>query len=515
MFSIKPLFVVFILLISVCQPAQALSQQWFSPSDNFDIQTLSEIYPNDTHFIWLKNQQLTVHAFDALDFIASAPRHGLNANKYHLSKLNKLDPRQDLPSAKRFEFLLSDGLLKFISDLKVGQFEASVVDPDWFIPQATFNAVNFLQQAILQKHLKDELNSLIPNTDEYRLLTQTLAQYQSYAARGTWKTIPTSPLLRVGTRHPNIALLRARLAYEDPFLSLSTKQKATKYDEILEQAVRNFQRKHSLKVDGLVGKDTINAMNISAQDRVKQIQIALERRRWMPKELGARYLKINLASYQLSAIENGEEKLAMRVIVGHKKRQTPSFTANMRNLVFNPYWNVPEKLARLDLLPKQQANLNYFYSNDIRVFTREEGRKIEHNTYSIDWKSVSHLNFPYILRQDPGEHNALGRIKFMFKNPWGIYLHDTSHRALFSKDKRSLSSGCIRVADPIGLANFSLSNTPEEKILDLLESDENKGLMVDNLLTIYAVYFTVSIEQNRVRFSPDIYQRDYRIAKLL
>ena len=515
MHKIKTVLLASLLFTSLCQTALASSEQWFSHSDYIDAATLVDTYPDDIDSSWLKNQQLTAHAVDAINFISSASKHGLNPEKYHLTELKQFEPSQDEATSKQFEQLLNESLLSFISDLQVGQFKASEADPQWFIPQATFNAAEFLQQAVRQPHLKDELNRLIPNTPEYNQLIETLAQYQAYAEQGSWQKIPSSKLLRVNTDHSSIALIRARLAYEAPLLTLSASDNARYYDQQLEQAVKNFQTKYNLKIDGVIGRDTIDAMNISAQDRVKQIQIALERHRWMPKELGPRYLMINLASYQLSAIENGEEKLAMRVIIGRKDRQTPSFTANMRNIVFNPYWNVPTKLAVLDLLPKQQADLNYFYSHDIRVFSREIGHKTEHNTYSIDWQSLSAQNFPYLLRQDPGKHNALGQLKFMFKNPWGIYLHDTSHRSLFARDKRSLSSGCIRVQDPVALADFTLSNTPEEKIIAILKSNNNKGLLIDNPLQIYAVYFTVSIDNDHVRFSPDIYKRDQHMAKLL
>lgn len=509
--STKIIIFVSLLLTVLSLPSQATSHQKIESHN----QSLLQQDSHQPTFTWLDQGQLTNHAYDALDFINASSHHGLNPAKYHAEELNKLDPSQDHAAAQRFEFLLSDGLIKLISDLKVGQLNASVADPDWFIPQQHFNAVEFLQQAVLQKHLKDQLNRLIPNTDDYRALIQALAQYQSYVDRGGWTTIPSSPLLRLGDKHPNIAAIRARLAYENPLLVITSQDTLTQYDNLLEHAVKNFQAKYGLKVDGIIGNDTLNAMNISAQQRVDQLKIALERRRWMPADLGQRYVLINLANYTLTAYDNGEKALSMKVIVGRKSRQTPSFTANLNHLVFHPYWHVPSKLAKLDLLPKQQADLNYFYLHDIRVFSRENGQKIEHDPYSIDWQTVSRSNFPYILRQEPGEHNALGQVKFMFQNPWGIYLHDTSHRELFSEAIRSFSSGCIRVEAPLALANFSLSNTPKETILDLIEKKENKGLKLNTVLPIYAVYFTVSFVEDEVRFSPDIYQRDKRIANLL
>ena len=520
---LKHIAVISILFINgLYLPVQATPYPWFesfkdSTSISLDTTTLNHFYTNSSpDSIWLNNKVISQHAYDALDFISGSAKHGLNPNKYHLSLLNNLDPSLNDDSAKQFELLLSDGLLKLIHDISVGQFQSSVADPDWFIPQARFNEVEFLQQALLSPHLKSQLNSLSPNSPAYHKLTQALARYQSYVDRGGWAAIPKMNLTRPTESHQNIPLIRERLAFDYKELVLTTKNNIRYYDHFLEQAVRQFQTKHGLKSDGIIGSETRNAMNVSATDRLHQIKVTLERHRWMPDNLGHRYLMVNLASYQLQAINNGNEELNMKVIVGRKSRPTPSFSSKMNRLVFNPYWNVPRKLAKLDLLPKQQNNFNYFYLHDIRVFSHENGKKIEHDPYTINWESVTPSNFSYMLRQDPGDKNALGKLKFMFPNQWSIYLHDTSHRELFSETKRSLSSGCIRVEDPIALANFSLAKpAAQETIMNMLESKKNRGLKLSEPLSIYAVYFTVWIDGNDVKFSPDVYQRDERIAKLL
>ena len=480
-------------------------------------QIISRLYNNTSAtYLWLDKQQLTNQAHDALDFISAASIHGLRPDDYHYSTLRQLDPTQSENSAQQFDILLTDGLLQLIHDISNGRLEAIVADPDWFIPQTESNIGDFLQQALLTDHLISQLNSLIPTRTEYHILTNAIDRYQSYVDRDGWVQIPETPLLRPGDTHHNIPLIQARLAFEGDYLAVTDTANANYFDSLMEQAVRRFQKKHGLKVDGIIGLETRRAMNVSASERLRQIQINLERRRWMPKELGQRYLFINLANYQLSAIENGNKKLDMRVIVGRKTRPTPSFTSQMNHLVFNPYWNVPRKLAKLDLLPKQQADLNYFYLKDIRVFSTENGQKIEHDPYTIDWGSLSRRNFPYTLRQDPGIHNALGQLKFMFPNQWDIYLHDTSHKELFTESNRSLSSGCIRVEDPIALANFSLvEDNSQQTVLDMIISKENRGLKLTKSLPIYAVYFTVWVEDNEVIFSPDVYDRDQRIAELL
>ncbi|NOQ94347.1 MAG: L,D-transpeptidase family protein [Methylophaga sp.] len=497
-----------------------MTPQWLEHAqvDNaitLDIASLNTMYSQST-YLWIKNQKLSNQGLDAVDFISGSFKHGLNPDHYHLSELTQLNPSHDRLSVQQFDILLTDGLLTLIHDIAVGRLQANNVDSDWFIPQNEFNAVEFLQDALLKPHLKTQLNSLSPNTAEYHQLQAALSRYQSYVSRGSWLNIPSMPLTHLGERQKHIPLIRERLRFENKELVLSSKKRANYYDLFLEQAVRNFQHKHGLKVDGIIGSNTRKAMNISANERLQQIKVALERHRWMPRKLGQRYLLINVANYQLHGINNGNEALNMKVIVGRKSRPTPSFFSKVNHLVFNPYWNVPRKLARLDLLPKQQENLNYFYLHDIRVFTKNNGHKVEHDPYSIDWQSVSRSNFPYTFRQDPGENNALGKLKFMFPNQWSIYIHDTPHRELFLETKRALSSGCIRVEDPIALANFGLPKPKaQQTIMDMLESKENRGMKLSSPLSLYVVYFTVWTNDNGIQFSPDIYQRDKRIAALL
>ncbi|MBL1320750.1 MAG: L,D-transpeptidase family protein [Methylophaga sp.] len=509
------------LLLFICLPVNAMVSEWLEHSQqentyDLDLVILSHFYNDKSAYLWLDKQQPSSQAHDAIDFISASSRQGLNPEDYHSLTLKQLDPTDSTIAAHQFDVLLTDGLLKLIHDLSVGRLKASEADPDWFIPQAEFDAKLFLKQSLLTNQLRAQLDSLIPISPEYISLIGALARYQSYVARGGWSQIPKTSSIRPGDSHQQLPAIRARLAFEDSHIPLSADSQSLIYDAQTEQAVRHFQEIHGLKVDGVIGKGTRRAMNISASDRTQQIKVALERRRWMPNELGQQHLFINLANYTLSAVEDGNEKLNMRVIVGREKRQTPSFVSQMNRVVVNPYWNVPRKLAVKDLLPKQQEDFNYFYTHDIRVFTRENGQKVEHDSYLIDWHALNEDNFPYTLRQDPGDHNALGQIKFLFPNDWAIYLHDTNHKKLFNESMRSLSSGCIRVEDPIALANFSLADRYQPKtILEMIESKENRGRKVTKSLSVYAVYFTVWMDDNEVKFSPDVYQRDERMAKHL
>ncbi len=509
------LLIVNISLPTFADNKQSLNEVSLSSHSDIALQNIAPLYL-DTDYIWLKDNKPSEQAYDALDFIKASTQHGLEPNDYHWTELQQLDPSVDKQSAQQFDLLLSDGLLKLISHLQHGKLHALSADPSWFIEQSPFNSIEFLQQALLLPHLKTQLNNLIPDSEEYRQLSLALTRYQSYVDRGGWSEIPNTPLLRPGDSHPNIPLIQQRLAFEDDYLALTHSLPSEIYDPLMEQAVKRFQKKYSLKVDGIIGSETLGEMNISATERLNQLKVALERQRWLPKDLGQRYVLVNLANYSLKAVKQGQEKLEMPVIVGQTTRQTPSFASEINRLVFNPYWNVPRKLARLDLLPKQKKDLNYFYQHDIRVFSTEDGQRIEHDPYSIDWQSISSRHFPYTLRQDPGDHNALGRLKFMFPNKWDIYLHDTPHKELFSEVKRSFSSGCIRVKDPIALANFTLDHPDSDHtILDAIASNQNRGQKLTQPLKIYVVYITASVIEGELYFSPDVYHRDKQIASML
>ncbi len=497
------------------------NQPFHSPQqqNDFDIDTasFSHLYQHPSDYLWIDQQQLTIKAYDALEFIARSVNHGLNPNDYHQDLLQHLDPERNKSEAHLFDLMLTDGLLKLMRDISTGRLDPAIVDPKWAIPRIPFNATTFLQHALSSDHFKTHLSSLIPASDQYRQLTTAAARYQNFVEHGGWSKIPETPELRIGSSHQNIPIIRNRLAVENDTLNLPDPELNNNYyDEKLEQAVQQFQRRHGLKTDGIIGPATRLAMNVSAAERLQQIQINLERLRWLPDDLGERYIMVNLANYRLTAIDNSQTKLDMRVIVGKNKRSTPSFSSKMTHIVFNPRWYVPNKLARLDLLAKQQSNPNYFDHQNFRVFDNKNGKRTEVDPDSIDWKSMNKQNFPYTLVQDPGKKNALGRLKFILPNPWKIYLHDTPTKSLFNQTQRNFSAGCIRVEDPLALAIFSMTrDNTRQSLLDIINSDHIHRAELEQPISVYAIYTTVWLNAGELMFSPDSYQRDKKMAEYL
>lgn len=513
------IYAVVTSLIYLCSSGQVHAYQLFDNQANnhdVDIVSLLHFYKQPSDYLWLEQNQLKIKAYDALEFIARSVDHGLNPNDYHHELLEQLAPTHDESEARLFDLMLTDGVLKLVRDISTGRLNPSIVDPKWSIPRKPFNAVTFLQDALLTDDFKASLVSLIPSSVQYQQLKMAAERYQRYVSSGGWVKIPNIPALHPGDFNQSIPIIRDRLTFADDTLKNTKLSQSKLYDEKLKLAVQQFQQHHGLKADGLVGPSTIRAMNVSAAVRLQQININLERLRWLPDDLGERYIMVNLANFQLSAIEDDEVKLNMRVIVGKSKRSTPSFSSKMTHVVFNPLWYIPHKLARLDLLPKQQANPNYFERYNIRVFSKHSGYSNEIQPDAVDWHALSEYDFPYSLRQDPGDKNSLGRLKFVLLNPWAIYLHDTPSKSLFNQTQRNFSSGCIRVENPLALANFSMSSnfTPRSS-LDISNNDDTYSARLEQPLTVYAIYATVWHNGDNLMFSPDSYQRDQKMAQYL
>ena len=512
--------VVFAGLVCWCMSVSATAYQQSGEAlyaeHIIDWASINSLYGNTAGYLWLDKLQPNKNARLALEFISSSVNHGLDPDDYHYQALQQLDPQLNRAQAQRYDTMLSDGLLQLLEDLATGRLDPGVVDPKWSIPRVTFNAVAFLQNALSSADFKKSLNSLLPASTQYQQLVSAAERYQQYEDRGGWQEIPVSPVLKAGDVHDNVVAIRERLLFEDEELASPRPSKLNYYDKELEAAVRQFQRRHSLFADGVIGSATLRALNVSATERLQQININLERWRWLPYDLGKRYIMVNLANYRLTAIEDGQVKLDMRVIVGKIKRSTPSFSSKMTHIVTNPRWYIPNKLARLDLLPKQKRNPSYFKRFNIRVYANEDGKRIEIDPASVDWESVSGKYFPYSLVQDPGNRNALGRLKFILPNPWKIYLHDTPSKSLFNKNKRNFSAGCIRVEDPFALADFSMNGSGEIKTLrSIVHSNESIIAELKQPVSVYAIYATVWFQGDEIVFSPDSYKRDQVMAKYI
>lgn len=506
------ILLVFVVSLSSSAPVYSQSESALQTAPH---QHHEQIQAN--RFVWLRHGQLNNHGRQALSLIRSSALHGLDPDDYHLTSLQAMLKQEPSVNAEEFNTLLTDGLLELIHDMAVGRLDPSLADPEWHIPRDEVDPVALLHQAVQTPYLRNSLNALLPTASQYHQMTQALSHFTALKARGGWPKITlAADKLKLGQSHPMVPELRARLAVENISLKRPALSSTDLYDEELVKTVHHFQQQHGLDVDGIIGPETLAALNMSVEDMINKIRINLDRFRWLPADLGQRYLLINLASYQLTAVEDDDIKLNMRVIVGRETRSTPSFSSTMSHIVINPYWNVPHRLARHDLLPKQKEDPDYFFLNEFNIFLRGDDSGTLVDPYRVNWAFISASDFPFRLQQRPGELNALGRLKFMFPNPWDIYLHDTPDKALFDEEKRNFSSGCIRVEQPLELAEFTLNRIDARaSVISRIASGRNQGEKLNNALAVYAVYFTVWPDEGEVRYSPDPYKRDQAMYKYL
>ena len=467
--------------------------------------------------IWLTAEAKLSSIEAALDFIANADAEGLDSQDYQLQQLRHL--RQQLPQsasiAAELELRTTHAVLTLARDLSRGRLAATAADSDWHISQPTFDTVTFLLEAAKSHTLQHSLQNLSSQNPSYQQLKQTLARYRQHIIEHpTWIHIPATPSIRPSTTDDIIPLIRQRIAQAYAIDGIAefrlTSNLSQHYDEELVTAIKTFQTQHGLNPDGIIGKNTIRALNIPLAWKIRQLRIAMERLRWLPKNLGKRYLMVNTSGFRLMAVEQNEHALSMRIIVGRDYRSTPSFKGVLSHMILNPHWNVPSSIATKDLLPRQQKDPSFFTSGNYKIFSNHSRTEII-DPSTINWQAIK-KGFPYVLRQEPGAHNALGRIKFMFPNPFDIYLHDTPSKSLFQKDIRTFSSGCIRLEKPRELAAFALGEqTLPEDFVEHFDSGTTKTIHLRKPLPIYLVYITAWVDEHeKVHFSPDIYGRDLR-----
>ena len=421
------------------------------------------------HSAWFQGNRLNDQAYALIEAVQSAEEEGFKPENYHAGRiealvvqLDRLNSRSlDIPAelGADIEMLLTDAFLLFGSNLLSGLVNPETIKAEWFIKSRELDFAALLQEALDGNSIWESLEELQPVHQGYNRLENALDLYRSAAANGPWPLIPAGETLKAGMKGPRIEALFRRLMHSDGKSEVEKPEKDL-FDENLEEAVKRFQSRHGLEVDGKVGKNTMAALNVSLKDRIRQIKVNLERWRWLPHSFGDYYLLVNIANYELDIFEKGVMTENMRVVVGKYNRKTPVFTEKMTYLELNPFWNVPRVLAVEDKLPKILEDPQYLGKQNIRVFEgwAEDAKEIDPQT--IDWASLSGDNFPFRLRQEPGPLNALGRIKFMFPNRFAVYLHDTPNRELFSLGSRGFSSGCIRVERPLDLAAYLLRDDP-------------------------------------------------------
>jgi murein L,D-transpeptidase YcbB/YkuD len=416
-----------------------------------------------------------------------------------------------------FEILLTDAFLIYGNHLLSGRVNPETIDPEWLTARPEADMAAILTEALTSGEIQRTLKNLLPDLPCYEKLREEMAFYKSISLKGGWPIVPSGQTMKKGDRGLNVAALSARLITSGDLKERSLAARSV-FDDTLEMAVKKFQDRHGIRVDGEIGVGTLAALNIPASYYFHRIAVNMERWRWLPRDLGERYILVNIAAFTLDVVEKGRTVLSMPVVVGKDYRRTPVFSAKMTYLVLNPYWYVPSTIATEDILPEVKTNPNYLKTRNIVVLRRwDDPNPID--PFTVDWSSITKDNLPYLFRQASGNLNALGRIKFMLPNQYDIYLHDTPHRSYFNLLQRAYSSGCIRLARPIDLAVYVLEGNPKwtrEAIVAALDSVENYTIKLPEPIPVHLFYCTAYVhEDGNIHFREDIYNRDVLVENAL
>jgi L,D-transpeptidase YcbB len=492
------------------------------------METLPAFYAErDFEPAWLRGPAPTPVARELIRAIRDAEGDGLDPRHYHLTAIDSLIPRlggdgdDEVRRRVDVDLLLTDAFLILGSHLLLGRVNPETRDPEWRASRRGADLGAVLEDALQSGEVARALEDLRPREDTYDGLRDALSHYRRVAADGGWAAVPSGPNLEPGDAGPRVAALRARLAVTGdlPAEALAGEVEDELFDDDLAAAVRRFQHRMGLEADGRVGPASLRALNVPVQERIAQLEVNLERWRWMPQDLGERYFLVNIPAFSVELWEEGEKVREIRGIVGRAYRATPVFSSTMTYLVLAPHWHVPPGIAQNDQLPRIRQDPGYIASQRMVLLDQGTNRVVDPRT--IDWTGMggAEFNRRFRLRQDPGPNNALGDVKFMFPNRHNVYLHDTPGRELFDRAARDFSSGCIRVEGALDLAAHLLSHDPAwtpERIREVVRAGRERYVNLPVHYQVHLQYWTAWLdEEGRVNFRNDIYDRDPRVREAL
>ncbi len=465
--------------------------------------------------LWLDDKGVHQPRVSALlNAIANADSDAMRLDAFPLQdlaqSLRAVDKHPTAEQLANADVLLSSAYVTYGENMLTGELDPSKFNQSWHISRREERIDSALTLTLRTDDFSAGLGRMRPQDPMYDSLRAEYAKYRELVSRGGWQPVPDGKALKRGVADSpaRLSALRARLAAEGyladstpaaPVDSANTKAAATRtstrpvYDHQLAAAVAQFQARHGIVVDSMLGKETLDAMNVTPTYRLAQIAANLERHRWMPRDLGTRYILVNVPQFYLHAYDSGQKVLDMKVIVGqeYEEKATPVFSDSMEFVVFRPYWNVTPTIAAKEIFPKEAANPGYLAANNMEVYN-DHGRQA--------------------VRQLPGPKNSLGLVKFMFPNDFNIYLHDTPNDELFKKDVRAFSHGCIRLEKPAELAQWVLG-WPADRVQQAMQNGpNNKQVNLPHKIPVYIVYFTTFVENGQLGFGNDLYERDNKLV---
>ncbi len=448
---------------------------WVTPSGWKRVRSLYEAY--DHAPLWLEPEGVKNRATALLEALQAAPQHALLTDRYPIDSIRRVvdspvmskgTTARDLADA---DVLLTAAYVGYATDMLVGQVDPRSISQGWHIPVKQAVVDSAITRALEDTSMSQGLTAMAPQDSEYVLLKAEYARYQEILKAGGWAEVD---------RGVSTDELRARLEAEGYTVDSTT---------TVAKALKTFQERHGLAPDGVIGKGTFAALNVSAAERVKQIASNIERHRWLPRSLGSRYVYVNVPAFRLDAYDSGQRVLTMKVVVGaeYEGKNTPVFSDSMKSVVFRPYWNVTPEIQKKEIAPKVAKDTTFLERNDMEYYR---------------------VNGARYVRQKPGPKNALGYVKFLFPNDYNIYMHDTPEKSLFAQSARAASHGCVRLERPAELAQLVLGWPADSVRTAMNLGADNRVVALAKKIPVYIVYFTVYARDGHLYFGDDLYKRD-------
>lgn len=456
--------------------------------------------------VWSEDDKLNDQGKKLAAVLRQTDRDGLNPLRYRYDVTHKmitaferegdgeLSEQDEAKYGAELDLMLTEGFTRYALDLARGTLDPREGGLKWTIPRGAIPRENLLRAVSRADDPGKIVDQLRPTAPQYRRLMHVLSRLNDAKQKGGWQTV-TAAKIAPGDSSPAVALLRRRMMMSEDqreaAMAARGNQRPMVFDQDLRLALKHFQERHSIEGDGQLGEKTIEELNHSVDDRIAELKLNLDRWRWLPHELGKMYIMVNVAGFEMSVIENGRAIEEMNVVVGQTGWETPIFADTLENIVVNPYWNVPESIAKEEVIPAINRDPGYLERNNMER-TKDGG-----------------------FRQRPGPKNALGEFKFLFPNKDNIYLHDTPADALFSRASRAFSHGCIRLERPRDLAYLlanKLARKTPEQVDRLRDTGSEQWISLKRKIPVYILYFTTWVDDDgTVRYHHDVYGLDKQL----
>lgn len=462
--------------------------------------------------------------------LLAADRQGLSVSDYWDIEVENLfkASQNNQKNWITFELAASEALIRYVTHLSVGRFDPELIDTDIKFKKKEFTEYAELNAAVNSgvNGLLSSLDGFAPRHPQYQDLLRVLEQLKDLKARGGWAAIESPGFqLKRGVSDPVIARLRDRFNLLGYRVSNAG---GNIFDQEFEEVVIKYQSMNGLDADGIIGvrSEVLRALNFTVNQRIGQVEVTMEKLRWLPKNLEQRHIFVNLATTEFRLFDEYGKVFHFKTINGQPFRRTPSMRDQITYVNLNPYWTVPRSIAIKDKLPLLKADSQYLQKHHMLLVDEATDEVV--NPSGIDWKQMTARDFTYYIRQLPGPDNALGVVKFPLQNPWAIYMHDTNDKPLFGESKRHRSSGCVRLEQPLELAAYLLRDQPEwslesikqfvpqSKDEDVSSGRLNKIVSLKKAMPVYFLYLTVEKnEDGSMRFVDDVYGQDTRLSLAL